>query len=220
MRVDHPLPGPGIRRVSMIHLPLLTDAVTTTDKTAIPRLLALIEKPQSPLLPMLRRLEIILPLTHGLALRNVVVVVEVAVVARYPGESPAHALLVGVDLFDRRARDERERRAARVHVLQRRDRVARQRAGFAAGAPRRVEHEVVDEELLAVLEEIGQRAGDWFAGRLVDGREGVRLSHFDDWERLALSRDRVVGPGYFLLFLQQGEARGEVLVRGYDLSGC
>src|SRR5262249_61929787 len=73
------------------------------------------------------------------------VVVEVAAMRRVPGHVPALLGLVALELLERRARDEHERRVADVHVLEQapRDLVD---AGAAPGAPvspARGDHEVL-----------------------------------------------------------------------------
>ena len=141
--------------------------------------------------------------------RRVEVVVEVAVQRRRPRKRPAHPALVGRELVDRCARDRDERD---VVVLEVRDRaveaVGDRRARRAAGREVRAEHEVVDEQLRAPAEEVGQ------GRRAVLGLEPVLLLDGDPGQRLAPAGELVAAARQLLLGLQHLEAGGEPLLAG------
>src|SRR5262249_20264682 len=82
--------------------------------------------------------------------------VEVALERGDPRDRPPHALSIGLDLGDRRARHDRERGVARVEMGEVADLIDEHRAAGTAGIPRRTEHEVVEDELAASLEELGE----------------------------------------------------------------
>src|SRR5215469_3018891 len=89
--------------------------------------------------------------------RDAEVVVEVRLARRDPGEGPAHALFVGGDLADRRAGDRGEGDVAGAQVDGGAvEAVGPERAVRAAGVPLGREHEVVDDELAAAAEQVGQ----------------------------------------------------------------
>ena len=90
--------------------------------------------------------------------RDVEVEVEVAAERGRPGKRPAHPLLVGLQLGERRARHRRKRDVVILQVDD--DAVEPVRDRRAGRTPGRVvgpEHEVVDEELRAPSEEVRQR---------------------------------------------------------------
>src|SRR5581483_132607 len=93
-----------------------------------------------------------------LRLAHVIIVVEKVVGRRDPFEVPAHALLVGPYLLEWRARD---RDKAHIALSEMNDKaviaVGPERAVRTAGAPARIEHEMLNNELAAPLEQIGQR---------------------------------------------------------------
>src|SRR3712207_7371567 len=90
--------------------------------------------------------------------RDAEVVVEVGAVRGVPGHVPAPRRLPALQLGQRSARDHGVAGVAAVQVL---EEAGRQLvgAGAAAGAalvPRRVEHEVVDDQLAAALEQVDE----------------------------------------------------------------
>src|SRR5204863_7045165 len=87
---------------------------------------------------------------------DVEVVVEVRADRRVPREVPAHALLEGLDLDDGRVRHARERGVAHVQMREMADLVCEPRAARASGVLVVEPHEVVDEELAATLEQLGE----------------------------------------------------------------
>src|SRR3954462_9631563 len=117
------------------------------------------------------------------------------------GKGPAHAALVGLQRGDRGAR---HRDHPDVVVLQVYgeaveaigDRRARRAAARVLGS----EHEVVDEELRAPTEEVGQRRGAGF------GLEAIVLLDGDPGQLLALAGHIVAAAGQLLLGLEQLEA--------------
>ena len=137
--------------------------------------------------------------------RNIEVGVEVAD-GRRPWKSPAHPPLVGLQLRKRRPRDRAERHVMLGQV----NRKPVEAVGDhrARGAARRVvgpEHEVIDEQLRAPLEQVGQR------GAAFVGLEAVGLVHAHPRQLLALSRQLVAAARQLLLRRQQLKPRGHPL---------
>jgi hypothetical protein len=90
--------------------------------------------------------------------RHMTVVVEVAPERRHPGKPPAHALLIGFNLSNWRARNHRERYVAMRQVHRRAiEMVTQKPAARAALLPPGAEHEVIDDQLAAAIEEVCQR---------------------------------------------------------------
>jgi len=68
-----------------------------------------------------------------------------------------HARLVGGDLGERRARHRGERHVVMLEVRQRAvEMIGQERAAWAARRPARAEHEMIDDELAAAGEQVGQ----------------------------------------------------------------
>jgi hypothetical protein len=200
----------------MIHLALLADTLPSFDETAMAWLLALHEEVEALGLQLLCVLVVVLDWPDAFVLSDVEVVVEISAVGTQPGEGPAHAFFVGVDLGDGRARDADEGGGARGEVLDGRDVVGKERARGTSGVPGRVEHEVVDDELAVGAEEVGDGDGRLLAG-CIERSQGIWLGHFDDGEVAALGGEGVAGAGQVFFFLEQGEAGGAVLGGGDDL---
>src|SRR3989454_1275293 len=152
--------------------------------------------------------------------RHVVVVVEVGVPGRHPLEAPSHAPLERLDLGERGARDGDERHIAvvQVHaggiVV-----IGPERAVPAALVPLWGEHEVIDDQLAAAGEQVGQR--------LLPVHAVERVGLFDALprQRLPLPIQLVLGAGERLLAGEQRGTRGEPLVVRDDgmvaeLVGC
>ena len=133
-----------------------------------------------------------------LGVQEAEVAVEVAAAARDPVDAPAHPLPVGEELLERRAGGEQQRGVPGLQVgdlgIERvRDRGA-DRAACLVGRP---EHEVVDEQLGAAVEEIGERL------RAVLGLEPVVLLDRDPRQLAPLPGQLVAAAGELLLLLQQ-----------------
>src|SRR5437763_384492 len=118
--------------------------------------------------------------------------VEVALERREPRDRPPHPLPVRLDPGERGARHEREGRVAGVQVREVADLVDEHRAAVAARVLVRPEHEVVEEQLTASLEEVGQ------ARLSVRAVEDVVLVDPDSRQPAALGGERVACPGGFL----------------------
>src|SRR5262245_13263610 len=136
---------------------------------------------------------------HGLVLRLVSngdteVKVEVALVAGGPVEAPAHPPAVGQQLLERRVRDADHRDVAGLEVRQQAVEAVRgRRAGRTPRLVVRPEHEVVDDQLPAAVEQLRQRA---FA---VLGVQAILLLERDPWELAALLGNVVAEPRELLL---------------------
>jgi hypothetical protein len=89
---------------------------------------------------------------------HVMIAVEVPSVGGHPPEAPAHALPEGLKLGKGRSRDDDHGDVAggkvRDHAI---EMVGDERAVPAAFPPARAEHEVIDDELAAPVEELGER---------------------------------------------------------------
>ena len=139
--------------------------------------------------------------------RDAEVEVEVAAERGRPRERPPHPPLVRLQLRERRPRHRRERDVVvrQVHgeaVEPVRDR----RAGRAARRVVGPEHEVVDEELRAPLEEVCQR------GAPLVGLESILLVDPHPRQLLPPPRQLVAAPRQLLLRLEQLEPRCEPLL--------
>src|SRR5262249_3201829 len=115
-----------------------------------------------------------------------VVEVEIAAVRRDPREAPAHALLVCADLAERRARHRGECHVTMLEM----DRdtieiVGPERAGRAALVPIWTEHEMINDQLGALLEEVDERYDSIWP------LEPVRLLHPFPRHRHAAARQRI-----------------------------
>lgn len=94
---------------------------------------------------------------HGLDISvrgDVKVEVEVRAVGTHPGKGEAETFLVSFDFVDWGARDSGERRVVRFQMLKWGDVVAHQRARGTTRVAVGFEHEVVDDELWAAVEEV------------------------------------------------------------------
>src|SRR5581483_4984133 len=104
------------------------------------------------------RLEVVELVLLALPERDAIVEVEIVAERGHPPERPAQALLVGLQLVERSARDQDERRVARRQMLVNAvEIVGPVRAVRAAFVPVRPEHEMLDDELALVAEQAGQR---------------------------------------------------------------
>src|SRR5450755_964173 len=135
------------------------------------------------------------------------VVVEVAAGRGRPGEAPAHPLPVGLQSVERGPRH----RAERDIVIREVDdgaveAVRDRRAGRAPCRVLGAEHEVIDEQLRASLEEIGERRC------ALVGVEAVLLVDPDPGQLLPPARQLVAAPGQRLLGLQQLQPGRQPLV--------
>src|SRR5580692_114758 len=126
--------------------------------------------------------------------RDAEVVVEVRLARRIPGEGPAHPLLVGRKLGQRRPGDRREGRVPSPEVNGRAVEAVRpERAVRAPRVPVRREHEVVDDEPPAAVEQVTQGA---FPGRAV---EDVLLGHRLPGQAAAVAGEGLALAGELLL---------------------
>jgi len=118
--------------------------------------------------------------------RNVIVEVEVAAERRHPLEAPAHALFVSLEFRQRRSRDRQQRHVIMLEVRERAvDVIAQERTARATLLPIRTEHEMIEDQLTASVEEIGQRL---FALRAV---EDILLVDLDSRQLATLVAKRV-----------------------------
>src|SRR3981081_2803028 len=89
---------------------------------------------------------------------DVEVVIEVATEGRIPWERPAPSRFVSLDLVQRRACHHRHRRVSAMQVPEAtfRGLITQRRAAWARLIPCRTEHEVIDDQLLAALEQVDE----------------------------------------------------------------
>src|SRR2546426_6668407 len=90
------------------------------------------------------------------------------------------------------------------------DMIGQERAAPAALLPPRTEHEMIDDQLAASLEEVSERL---LALRPV---EHIRFFDLDPGQVAPLGTQLIAQPGEFLLLDQELLARGEPLVSRYD----
>src|ERR1019366_7086400 len=141
-----------------------------------------------------------------LAVRDVEVGVEIAVEGRRPWEAPAHPLLVRLQLRQRSPRHRGERDVVIGEVDDGAVEAVRdRRAGRASCRVVGPEHEVVDQELRASSEQLGERR------RALVGLEPVLLVDTYPRQFLALLCQLVSASGQRLLGLEQLEAGREPL---------
>jgi hypothetical protein len=120
--------------------------------------------------------------------------VEVALVAGGPVEAPAHPPAIGEQHLERRVRDADHRGVAGLEVREHAVEAVRgRRAGRTSRRVVRPEHEVVDDELRAAVEQFRQRE---FA---VFGVESILLLEQNPWELTALLGDVIPEPRELLL---------------------
>ncbi len=169
-----------------------------------------------PLLEPVRRvLEHLLDLVDAghllLREREIEVEREVAFVRRHPGEPPAHALLVGLELLERGPREAQEGHVAVVEVDDATVEVVGQaRATRTGSGIARPEHDVVRKQLGAPVEELRQRLRPLFS------RQGVLLVDAHPRELFPLLRELLAAGGVRLLLLVQLLASREPLLARYD----
>src|SRR5436190_1832029 len=130
--------------------------------------------------------------------------VEVAAERRRPRERPPHPLLESVQLRERRPRD-RPQHDVMVRQVDGKaiEAVRDHRAGGAARLVIRPEHKMVDEELRAASEKVGQRGIPFI------GVEAVRLVDPHPRQLLPPARQFVAPPRKLLLCIEQIEPRRE-----------
>src|SRR6266446_2700505 len=161
--------------------------------------------------PLKHRLALVVVFDAALALLllgkpDVEVAVEVATERGCPGKRPPHPPLVSLELRQRRPRHRRKHNVVVGQVDGEavesvRDRRAGRTPCFVVGP----EHEVVDEELRAPPEEVGQR------GAPLVGLESILLVDPDPRQLLPSPRQLVAAPRELLLRLEQLEPRCEPL---------
>src|SRR5215470_13987128 len=143
--------------------------------------------------------------------RNFVVEIEVVLVRREPFKFPAHALLECLNLRERRARNDKEGDVARVQVRNGAVKmIGEQGTARATFDPVRAEHEMIDQELAAAGEEIGE---SFFA---VWPIEDVVLFHFFPGKFATLLAEFVAETRKFLFFFKEGGPSCEPLVVRYN----
>src|SRR6266436_5383565 len=151
--------------------------------------------------PHVHRAEVVLDdsrLLLLLGVRHLEVVVEVAAERRRPGEAPAHPLLVRLQFRKRSPRHRAERDVVIGEVDDGAiEAVGDRRAGRAPCGVLGPEHEVIDEQLRASFEQIGQRH------RALVGLEAVLLVDADPGQFLPPPRQFVAAPRQLLLGLEQ-----------------
>src|SRR4030095_3577326 len=136
-------------------------------------------------------------------------VVEVAAERRDPVEAPVHAALEGFDPRQGRARDGYERQIAMLEMPARAvDMVGAERAADAAFLPVRPEHEMLDHELAAPVEQVGERH---LATRPV---EYIGLVDLHPGQLAALGTELVALARELFLLRQQRLARGDPFPAG------
>ncbi len=91
--------------------------------------------------------------------RHAEIEIEVAALRGDPGECPAHPFLDLLDPPKRHARDRGERQVGMLEMLPRRvDMIGDERAAAAHMVRARRQHEMIDGELAAAVEQVAERA--------------------------------------------------------------
>lgn len=144
--------------------------------------------------------------TLGLVLSSVEIVVEIAAIGGIPRDvGPAHAGFEPFDLLNGGAADDNERRVPSVQVTEGQRNIVREKGAAAASSvPGWVEHKVIDDKLLAVLEEVkqGQGLSSWAS-------EGVVRCDLDQWHVRTQGGKLVCIAGVLLFFGEKVEAGSE-----------
>src|SRR6266436_1270343 len=126
------------------------------------------------------------PLAGAVREGDVIVEVEIAGGRGDPAKLPAYPLAVGFELLHWSARDRDETDVVMLEMLARAvDLIAEQRTAGASLLPFGTEHEMIDDELTASVEQIAERH------RAVDAFEDIVLLDLDPGERAPLLRQAV-----------------------------
>jgi len=103
---------------------------------------------------------------------------------------PTHALFENLDFGERCARNDRERHVALCEMdIRAVEMVSKERAARAARFPARTQHEMVDDELVAAVEQVGERL---LAARRV---EYIILLHLHPRQITTLATQIIARPG-------------------------
>ena len=143
--------------------------------------------------------------------RDVVIVIEVAAGGGDPVELPSHAALERLKFRPGRPRNGRQRNVAGVEVGRHaREMVGNVRTTGATSGPAGAEHEVVDDQLSAAVEEVVERLLSLWAVKQV----GLFDALPGEFQTATIELVALPGEGFF--FGQQGLAGGEPFLRRDD----
>ena len=151
---------------------------------------------------------------NPLVQRDVEVVVEVGAVAAHPRELPKILLLVRRDLLDRRTRDGNHCRVLVCQVSQVGEVSCHERATLTTIIGRRLEHEVVDDQLRLGAEKILQR--DWAVRAL----EVVSLRHGHHGKGPPVGLDGVDKASALFLLFEKSKTGCTPFLSGCNLMPC
>src|SRR5664279_6348175 len=147
VRREQNVESPRIGRVGVKYLSLRVLVKNTEARTFLRRK---IHRPE--VVRALPCLELVLRERHP------IVVVEIASIRRHPWEAPSHALFEGLDFRQSCPRNRGERRIPLRQVDPHSvEIVGDERAARAAFLPSRTEHEMIDNQLAAAVEQLSQR---------------------------------------------------------------
>ena len=156
------------------------------------------------------RAEIVVDLARGDQLfpeGDVEVVVEVALERRHPRKVPTHAFPVGQDLGERRAGHADDADVVMFEMRRRPvDMLGLKRTARTGRLPLRREHEMMDDELRATVEQLGQRLSPML------GVEGIRLFYLHPGKGAPLRGERVARTHMRLFLDEKRSARGDPFV--------
>lgn len=142
------------------------------------------------------------------------VVVEVGAAARVPRPLPTVLLLEGLEFLDWSAGDAHEVRILEAQVIDVRETLTYVAATTTTLVIARLEHEVIDDELVIALKQVAKSNGS-----IIRALERVCLVHLDHGQLAPLLIDGVIGDGELLLHVQELLPRGEPLITTNDLVG-
>ena len=154
-----------------------------------------------PRLPFRSRAVVVGGVDDSLVKGDAEVEVEATAEARIPGKRPAHRVLEPRDLLDRRSGHDGDGRIPFVQMLDISVLVDAASAAHATLVPARIEHVVVDDELVAAFEEIKQRPCV-----PVRNGEAVILDHLDHRQTATLGGEFVPCLGERFLLIEQRDA--------------
>lgn len=139
--------------------------------------------------------------------------IEIITIAAHPREGPFHSLIELLNLLIRRARHQQQCRVSAVQMPQVGGHViCHEGTSTTANLILRPKHEVVNDQLLATIEEVCKSDG------AVGTSEGVLLVDFDHGEVLELRVQLIIGAHSGLFFDKEGFAGCDPFGWGYDFA--
>ena len=148
---------------------------------------------------------------RGIPLAGVEIVIEIGIIGRNPIKVPPHLLPVLLNFVQGPARNDFERDITLRQVIPQSVVIVGPEGTTGTRVPARGKHEMIDEELGFVAEEVGEG----FVS--VDGVENVVFVDFDPGERLDLFGEFVFCSGHFFFLLEEFVTGFDPFLAGDDL---